>query len=154
MTMNLERSTRFADIGAFHDEQLLDEALPLALVAEDDPDLCETLELLLSSSGYRVASVDDGADLLAYLEAARRHPEWVRWPDVVITDIRMPRASGIQVLEWLREADWSTPVILISGFATDETADEAGRLGAALLRKPFSLRDLRERVMVAAPPGA
>lgn len=137
-----------------HDFDLLAMAMPLVLVAEEDPEMSRTIERMLSMNGYRVVSVSDSSGLMAYLDAAARHPKWVTWPDIIIADLRAPRTGGYRALEWLRERDWSTPVILIAASADGPVRDEAGRLGATVVGKPFDMLDLRERVLVAAPPYA
>jgi DNA-binding NtrC family response regulator len=65
-------------------------------------------------------------------------------PDIIVSDIRMPGFSGIDVLSAIRRVDLQVPVILITGFGSAEVAAEAQQLGAAsLFTKPFDLDDLR-----------
>jgi two-component system response regulator MprA len=150
--MNIEHDRLVQDDR--HDFDLLTMAMPLVLVAEDDPEMSRTIERMLSMNGYRVVAVNDSTGLMAYLDAAARHPKWVTWPDIIIADIRASKAGAFRALEWLRERDWSTPVIIISARADGSLRDEAGRLGATVVAKPFDMLDLRERVLVAAPPYA
>jgi DNA-binding NtrC family response regulator len=66
---------------------------------------------------------------------------------LIISDVRMPGVSGLDVLATLRREDWSTPVILMTAFGDLETRAEARRLGAkALFDKPFDVDDLRTAV--------
>ncbi len=69
----------------------------------------------------------------------------------------MPGFTGLQILHGIRRSDWSTPVILITGYGTEEVQKEARRLGAlAFFNKPFDVDDLRTAILNALPmtPGA
>ena len=63
--------------------------------------------------------------------------------DAVVSDLRMPVCSGLDVLETLRRTRRTVPFVLMTGFADDDTRARAGRLGAVLLEKPFMMNDLR-----------
>jgi CheY-like chemotaxis protein len=122
------------------------------LLADDDPDMRQMIARRLRRAGYRVKEVADGGQLLKHLgnEKLRRLYEE---PDLVISDIRMPGLSGLEVLGILRQADWAMPVILITAFGDRQTHDDARRLGAAtLLDKPFELDDLMYAVRSILPP--
>lgn len=137
----------------FHDlpgQMALDTA-PLVLVAEDDPTMAEEMESVLSADGYDVIVVEDGKSLLEYLSAASLHPGSVDLPDVIVTDVRMPRCDGLSAIEVLRSHDSYTPVVFISAFADAAMDEAARRLGASLLPKPFAMSSLREKVELAAP---
>jgi two-component system, response regulator, stage 0 sporulation protein F len=121
--------------------------LPVILVAEDDVDLRTTIATVLSADGYRVVGVRDGVEALQYLEFSFKHPDSVRPPDLVISDERMPRCSGMRVLEHLDRDGYEVPRILITGFGAKATHEEAKRLGASFtFDKPFELDDLRTAV--------
>lgn len=115
---------------------------PLILVAEDNPDMRHVLARSLRTQGYRVLELKDGQELLDRIlddPMAEGHVE----PDLIISDIRMPGWTGLEVLESLRDSDWATPVILITAFGDKETHAEARRLGAAVVfDKPFDIDDL------------
>lgn len=117
------------------------------LIAEDDPEMGDLLAAALHLDGYEVVHARTGAQLLdsigtQLLNALDRAPV-----DLIISDIRLPGMSGLEVLAALRQTDWSTPVILISAFADPETHAEAHRLGATLVfNKPFDIDDLRMAV--------
>jgi CheY-like chemotaxis protein len=128
---------------------------PRLLLAEDDEALRSLLVLSLSEAGYEVVAAGNGVELQAWLDAAtrvgRRHLVF----DLVITDLRMPGLSGLEVLARLRQTDRQTRVILISAFADAELAREARRLGAlAVLAKPFALHELVAAVQAAVPAAA
>ena len=72
--------------------------------------------------------------------------------DLVITDVRMPGPSGVEMLEWLRGVVWSIPVIVITAFGDPVLHAEARRLGAlAVLDKPFDVNELLALVRHNAP---
>jgi DNA-binding NtrC family response regulator len=61
---------------------------------------------------------------------------------IIVSDIRMPGLDGLGLLTALRCASWTTPVILMTAFGSSETHEEAARLGAVVLDKPFDLERL------------
>ncbi|HEY8042186.1 MAG TPA: response regulator [Polyangiaceae bacterium] len=118
------------------------------LVADDDEDMRSLVADTLRSDGYAVLEARDGAELLGHLEAALGDPR-VR-PDVVVTDVMMPRLSGLGVLNALRRAQLHFPVILMTVLADESVHTVAKRLGAiGVIRKPFDVDDLRTAVMNA-----
>ncbi|UQZ89445.1 Fis family transcriptional regulator [Deltaproteobacteria bacterium Smac51] len=105
------------------------------LVIEDDFSLREMLELMLRSAGHSAVLAADG---LAGLEAGLTGDF-----DVVISDIRMPGLTGLEVLKKLRAQNRNMPVILMSAYASPDTAVEAMREGAYdFIPKPFKPQDL------------
>jgi DNA-binding NtrC family response regulator len=116
------------------------------LLADDDGPLRECLATALRLDGHEVIEARDGCELLDLLASSvmeRGTP-----PDLVISDLRMPGWTGIQVLAGLRSAEWSVPVIVITGFGDAKTCAQAERLGAkAVFNKPFDIDDLRTAVL-------
>jgi two-component system, NtrC family, nitrogen regulation response regulator NtrX len=107
------------------------------LVVDDEPDIRSTVKEILEDEGYAV-SVAAGADEARALRLRER-------PDVVLLDIWMPGTDGISLLrEWASAGALdSSPVIMMSGHGTVETAVEATRLGAYdFIEKPISLAKL------------
>ncbi|HEX4447522.1 MAG TPA: EAL domain-containing protein [Polyangiaceae bacterium] len=99
------------------------------LVVDDDPAVGRSLRRALESAGYDVAVADDGN---VAIETLMR-----RSFDVVLSDIRMPGMSGVELLSVVRACDMDVPVILMTGAPTVETAIEAVSLGAVqYLSKP------------------
>jgi DNA-binding response OmpR family regulator len=126
------------------------------LLAEDSTDVRELLKTALELDGYEVIGFPDGTSLVDYLGDALRPHADTAVPDIIITDIRMPGFSGIDVLAALRRADLQVPVILITAFGNEEIDAEARRLGAAgLFAKPFDIDDLRTalRYFLEHEPG-
>jgi CheY-like chemotaxis protein len=118
------------------------------LLAEDDDELRRVIARTLREEGHQVTEASNGFDLLDRIEAAiawggRSHPPI----SLIISDVRMPGMTGIDVLSILRCAYWATPVILMSAFADATMRLEAAELGAAaVIAKPFELDELRTAV--------
>jgi DNA-binding NtrC family response regulator len=109
------------------------------LVVDDDPATRELLGTCLEVEDCRVVTVGSGEDAVSRLKAEAF--------DVVIADIVMPGMDGLEVLKQARIVAPRVPVILITAYATVETAVEALRRGAAdYLSKPFRIADLLARV--------
>ena len=106
------------------------------LVVDDEPDIRSLLKDILEDEGYQVETASN-AEMACTVRRARR-------PDAVLLDIWMPDRDGITLLkEWTEESDFNTPVIMMSGHGTVETAVEATRLGACdFIEKPISLARL------------
>jgi DNA-binding response OmpR family regulator len=102
----------------------------------------------LRCDGYTVIEARDGAELLALLDAALGDPS--ARPDVVVTDVLMPKLSGLGVLAELRRARVNLPIVMMTGFPSDSVRTVAKRLGAkGVLKKPFDADDLRAAVVNA-----
>ncbi len=108
------------------------------MVVDDDPFLLESIFTLLRTKGLVVRPYHDGSEALAgFYEAV---------PDVVLTDIKMPRLSGIGLLEKIRAVDRETPVIFMSG-AESEIAPADTRMRAfAFMSKPVDPQALVDAV--------
>ena len=92
------------------------------LVIDDEPDIRESLEILLSAEGYRVDLAPNATEGLKRLENSTF--------DLVLLDLMMPDKSGMQVLEEIRGRDRETPVFLITAYGSVEVAVEALKHGA------------------------
>ena len=109
------------------------------LVVDDDAVFREELSTLLSDWGHQVESVNSAGKALEALEIAEF--------DTVLSDVRMPRMSGIELLRQVRERWPRVYVVMITGYATVETAVEAMKLGAFdYLRKPFRAEAVKKIV--------
>ncbi len=105
------------------------------LIAEDDRNTREGLVELLSDEGYEVTGVIDGEQ--AY-ESARK-----KQFDVLLTDMRMPRVNGLNLIKRVTGASPETSIIMMTAFATVETAVKAMRDGAfSYLTKPLKVEEL------------
>ena len=105
------------------------------LVVDDESGILDTLRILLRNEGFDVNTAQGGK---AGLEAIRGGSH-----DIVLTDVRMPQVSGIDILTAAREQDPMTPVILMTAQASLQTAIQAVNSGAFYyIQKPFSNDDL------------
>ena len=106
------------------------------LVVDDEPDLLETVRRILVRAGHEVVTAPSGAEALARLDMAP--------VELVLTDLMMPAVDGLAVLAGARQRDPLTPVVVMTAFASVETAVAALRAGAwDYLAKPFSADNLR-----------
>jgi len=103
----------------------------------------------LRKDGYEVLEAADGGRLLLHLSEQHDRPEAA--VDLIVSDIRMPVTSGLQILETLRRASWTVPVILMTAFGDDEIRSHAESLGAIVFDKPLAIDDLRTAVMNLLP---
>jgi DNA-binding response OmpR family regulator len=113
------------------------------LVAEDDLEMRRLVIESLRADGHDAVDVSDGGQLLMQLTSLYRlrpDPDPI---DMVVTDIRMPVCNGLEIVQGLRDADWTTPVVIMTAFGDIETRTRAARLGAVLLNKPFKMTMLR-----------
>jgi two-component system response regulator PilR (NtrC family) len=121
------------------------------LVVDDDRSMREFLEIMLSREGYQVEVADSGERACRMLDK--------RAYDLVVTDIRMKDVDGIEVLKKAKLSATETMVILISAFATAETAVEAMKQGAYdYIPKPFKVDEFKKIIREAlagrkAAPG-
>jgi two-component system response regulator PilR (NtrC family) len=107
------------------------------LVVDDELSMREFLEILLDREGYTVRCAESGEDACAILDSETF--------DLVITDIRMDNIDGLGVLRKVKEIKPKTPVIMISAYATAETAVEAMKEGAYdYIPKPFEVEEFKE----------
>jgi two-component system cell cycle response regulator CpdR len=116
------------------------------LVAEDDAEMRRLVVEALRSDGHEVVEADDGGRLLTRLAEVFARDPTLALVDVIVSDIRMPVCSGLELLERLTEARWRVPFILMTAFGDQETRRRAEKAGALLLDKPLSLEALRDAV--------
>ncbi|HTA71322.1 MAG TPA: sigma-54 dependent transcriptional regulator [Bryobacteraceae bacterium] len=103
------------------------------LVVEDEEKLRRVVELQLKSAGFEVEQAGSAEEALKLADRA----------DVILTDLRLPGISGLELLANLRRQDSHTPLIVMTAFGSIETAVEAMKAGAVdFLPKPFSLDHL------------
>ncbi|MCK4343422.1 MAG: hybrid sensor histidine kinase/response regulator [Phycisphaerae bacterium] len=106
------------------------------IVIDDDQTMRRACEAALRRSGYQVETFPDGASGLERAKEVR--------PGVLITDLKMPGMSGIEVIHHVKEIDPDIVVVVITGFATVDTAVEAMKGGAYdFIPKPFTADELR-----------
>jgi two-component system response regulator PilR (NtrC family) len=116
-----------------------DRRRPRILVVDDERSMRELLAIVLRREGYDVLLAENGTSAIATLE---KEPI-----DILISDIKMPDLSGVDVLRAAKRVDQDILGIMITAFASTETAVEAMRLGACdYLSKPFDVDLLRMKV--------
>jgi response regulator RpfG family c-di-GMP phosphodiesterase len=109
------------------------------LIADDEQSICDLLGQFLQKSGYTTIVAYDGEQAL---EQIRNNNV-----DMVISDIKMPKVSGVDLLRETRKISSSIPVLLTTGYPTLDTAIEALKQGAFdYLTKPFHLEEIAEKV--------
>ena len=112
------------------------------LIIDDDESLRKVIGYMLEEAGYevdRAASAEEGLAILAE-----------RRPDLVLSDIKMPKKDGIELLGDIKRVDPTIPVVILTAFASVETAVEAMKRGASdYLTKPISRDDLTMTVAKA-----
>lgn len=107
------------------------------LVIDDEQHLCGLFTEILTRDGHSVITASKGADGLAKLSEA---PLGI---GLVFLDVKLPDMTGIEVLREIKRRSPSTPVVMVTGFATKESAVEAMRMGAYdYLAKPFNIADV------------
>ncbi len=112
------------------------------LLADDDTEMRSLMAFALEREGYLLTECHDGESLLKWIGRSLSRSTNIRF-DLVISDIRMPGATGLEVLEEVRALGGEPDVILVSAFCDPLTEEKARRLGAAaLLPKPFEVDDL------------
>lgn len=103
------------------------------LIVDDDSAILETMQDVLELEGFNVEKASDGFQAQQLLKSLSL--------DLVITDIKMPGMGGIGLLKIVKELDKNLPVIIITGFASIDTAIEAMRQGAYdYITKPFEMK--------------
>lgn len=120
------------------------------LLVEDDHEMRRMLAATLRRAGYFVLEAADGDDALEWLGPGVLEGDPERLPDLIVSDVRLPYFSGLEIAEGVSLARKQVPVVLITGFGDPETHAKARELGAyCVLDKPFELHSLREAVRMA-----
>ena len=106
------------------------------LVVDDEPSMREFLDIMLSNDGYQVKTAGSGEEAL---ELYRRED-----PDLVLTDVKMPGMSGLDLIREIHSFDPAAPIIAITAYACADDAIRAVKEGAYdYISKPFQIEDLR-----------
>lgn len=119
----------------------------LILTVDDSPSIRMLLRFALSGQGYSVAEAEDGLAALEWLAANDR-------PDLMITDINMPRMDGFDLVETVRSQGsyGDMPILVLSTESSDDKVDRARQAGAdGWIVKPFDPAQLVSAIRQAAP---
>lgn len=109
------------------------------LVVDDEPNVLLTYRLILQQQGYEVCAA------LSSEEARRAISE--QTVDILLCDLSLEKQeSGFDVIEFARRKDPSTPVVLLTGYATPEATDRARQLAIPVLFKPIDIKELLDTI--------
>ncbi|OGQ85609.1 MAG: histidine kinase [Deltaproteobacteria bacterium RIFOXYD12_FULL_56_24] len=112
------------------------------LVVDDEPIVGKRLHQVFTKIGFEIETYTDSASALAAIAE--------RTFDVVVTDLKMEGIDGIEVLKRVRRQNPATQVIIITGYASPDTAELAQQEGVfAFLAKPFRLDELKQMIFSA-----
>jgi ATP-dependent Lon protease len=110
------------------------------LVLDDEPIVGERLKASLERAGFVVDAFSSSREALSRLQAERY--------DILVTDLKMSGPDGIEVLREARQLNPGIKAVVITGFATVETAEEALRSGAVMfVPKPFRMKQLKDLLL-------
>jgi DNA-binding NtrC family response regulator len=109
------------------------------VLLDDEPIVCERLKPALEKLGFYVEAYTESQQVIDRLAQQKFH--------VLVTDLKMQKPDGIDVLNFVKQQSPSTKVIIITGFATKDTAAEAMESGAVdFIAKPFKISHLLELI--------
>lgn len=110
------------------------------LLLDDEPIVCERLKPALEKIGFYVESYTDGQAVVDRIMEESF--------DVLVTDLKMQKPDGLEVMDFVKKHSPATKVIIITGFATVETATETLKSGAVdFIAKPFKIRALCDQIV-------
>ena len=116
--------------------------MPHILIVEDEHATAWALEQGLSDEGYSIATVDTAEKALAAVREKRA--------DLVITDLRLPRMDGVELVRRLKGRKNAAPVIVVTAYGTQKTMRDLEEAGIhACFPKPFRMEQLRKSVKAA-----
>ena len=106
------------------------------LIVDDERSMRDVLSIMLKRAGYGVTVASDGEEAIAHIDKELF--------DLVITDLKMPKAGGLEVLKTVKESSPESVVLIITAYASTESAVEAMKLGAYdYLTKPFQVDEVQ-----------
>ena len=110
----------------------------IILIVDDEDDILELLDVILSDEGHRVVSASNGVEALRVLAEEK--------VDLILTDIRMPQMNGIELLTELKNQGHHPPIVFVSGYS-DISEEEAYALGVSrFIFKPFEVKTILQTV--------
>ena len=121
-------------------------------MAEDDAEMRRLVVDALRKDGHQVTEAPDGGRLLARLAEVFEGDPRLATIDVIVSDLRMPGVTGLELLERMSRAGIRVPFILMTAFGDDETRRRVELAGAVYLDKPLSLAALRHAVQRLTRP--
>lgn len=110
------------------------------LVLDDEPIVCERLKPALEKRGFYVETFVHSQDAIDRISQQKF--------DVLVTDLKMRKPDGLDVMDYVRQHSPSTKVVIVTGFATVDTATKALKSGAVdFIAKPFRISQLRDLIL-------
>ena len=110
------------------------------LILDDEPIVGERLKVSLENAGYVVEALSSSVEAISRLKEAHF--------DILVTDLKMSGPDGMEVLRIARQVDPDIKAVVITGFATKDTAEEARQSGAVgFIAKPFKMSQLKELLL-------
>ena len=119
------------------------------LVVEDEPDIMRIITHALTAAGYKVIPAYGGEDAIRKVKAQR--------PDLVLTDLAMPKVSGVEVIQALKKDPETQhiPILAVTAHVWDGIAQSAGQVGVdGFISKPFNMKQLLAEVQKHLPPSS
>lgn len=124
----------------------MSETITRLLVVDDEPIVGKRLKQVFGKIGFEIETFTDSASALAAMAEKSF--------DIVVTDLKMEGIDGIEVLKRVRTMNPETRVIIITGYASPDTAELAQQQGVfAFLAKPFRLDELKQVIYRAMEPN-
>ena len=119
-------------------------SVPVALVVEDHPDFRDLLSLMLRRLGYTVVDAADGEQALELASNTQ--------PDLIVTDLGLPKVNGLELVQRLHSDRLRCPVIMLTAYDPADYSDAARKAGCdVLLSKPVDLDQFASVVSSLAP---
>jgi DNA-binding NtrC family response regulator len=116
------------------------------IILDDEPIVGDRLKSALEKSGFEVETYVRSQDVIDRITREKF--------DVLVTDLKMRKPDGLDVMKYVKEHSPSTRVIIITGFATVETATVAMKSGAVdFVAKPFKIRQMRDLILKITSEG-
>ena len=116
------------------------------ILLDDEPIVCERLKPALEKIGFYVEAYTESQDVIDRFSEEKF--------DVLVTDLKMRKPDGLDVMNFVKRQSPSTKVIIITGFATKDTAEEALEGGAVeFIAKPFKISQLRDLILKITGAG-
>jgi len=121
---------------------------PKVLIVDDEPNIVTSLEFLMARRGYLTEVARNGEEALAAVESFR--------PDLVLLDVNLPKVTGYEVAQRLRESGWNDlRIVMLTAKGRETEVAKGMAVGADLyVTKPFSTRELVDQVaaLLGDPP--
>lgn len=108
---------------------------PRTLIVDDDPAIRDILSVILQRDGWDVLCAADGEEAVQRISEEKF--------DIIVLDLLMPRMNGAEVLNFMAEHNDKTPVVVVSGAASEHHQTLDSRIVRVTLKKPFEIGDLR-----------